>query len=234
MTWRGPLAAQRRGRGFLRSSLAAGNVQATTKLGVLGELLAPPPEDDRVHGVAPFALVGALVGAHADRAEAPVKDLGAVVATVHPASEHVVGLGVLAGSSADILPVDAPVVAVALESTANIAMSEVVLLNHACRVRTGRLGELRTHAQRPQLPALAFVVVQAKGAFLLPLELYRPATAGLDGLGRRPRPLWLDSRDQEGSTSGQEHGSKNDRSVPNNCGEPPPLLAQSTLAQLTA
>ncbi len=187
--------------------------------------LALSPEVDRVHGVPPCALVGALVRAYADRSEAPVKDVGAVVATFHPASEHVVGLGVLAGSSADILGADAPVVAAALEPTANIAMSEVVLLNHACRVRTGRLGELRTHAQRPQLPALAFVVVQAKDAFLLPLELYRPATAGLDGLGRRPRPRWIDSRDQEGNTSGQDHGSKNECSVPNNRGEPPPLVA---------
>src|SRR3712207_2319239 len=66
--------------------------------------LTPPPEIDRIHGVAPVTLVVAGGGAYADLAKAPVEDVGSVAAAVHPAPEGVARAGVPAGPPAMFSP----------------------------------------------------------------------------------------------------------------------------------
>src|SRR5215210_4663068 len=81
--------------------------------------LARNPEVDRVHGISPEALESACVGSHAGGTEPAVNDVAPVARAVHPAPEGRVRFPVDARAPGEVLAVDAPVVAEALQALAD-------------------------------------------------------------------------------------------------------------------
>src|SRR5215212_7938418 len=120
-----------------------------------------------------------------------------MVRAVDPELENGVWFSKVAVSPGDVLAADAPVVAKASQTGADIlpvvgVMREIFLLDHLPRVRTGRPGEYGVNAEGLKAVLRTGLVVQHEDALLFGSKDDTPTTTGLDRCGRRLGHLRLD------------------------------------------
>jgi cystathionine beta-lyase family protein involved in aluminum resistance len=158
---------------------------------------------------------------------------------VHPALKDGVGSATSARSPSAVLAEDAPVVAKALKPRADTLtairfVTEVILLNHLSRMGAGSPSELGVHAQRSKAPVIARSVVQAEGTLFLGFELYRSATASLDGGGCRPALSGSTAEAKKAALPAKIMAPRTAVAYLITMENPPPLVADATLAQFSA